>query len=222
MAILHHYPLSPSSRFIRLQCGEYKLDVTLRTQIPWLRDEAFLALNPAGDVPVFEDENLGIVCGARVISEWLEEIVETSHLMPDAAGERAEVRRLIDWFETKFTLEVSRPLIQERIIKRFDTGQPASSTIMRAALANAQIHLGYIDWLATQQFWLAGTKMSLADLVAAAHLSVLDYFGDIDWSRCEETKIWYMKMKSRPSFQPLLSDVLVGMPPAAHYSEPDF
>ena len=139
MAVLHHYPLSPSSRFIRLQCGEYELDISLRTQIPWLRDEEFLALNPAGDVPVLEDENLGVVCGARVISEWLEEIVENSELMPKTAGERAEVRRLIDWFETKFTLEVSRPLIRERIIKRFDSGQPASSTVMRAALANAQI-----------------------------------------------------------------------------------
>ena len=76
MAILHHYPLSPSSRFIRLQCSEYGFDITLRTQVPWLRDESFLALNPAGDVPVLEDENLGIVCGARVISEWVEEIVE--------------------------------------------------------------------------------------------------------------------------------------------------
>ena len=222
MAVLHHYPLSPSSRFIRLQCAEYGLDISLHTQIPWLRDEAFLSLNPAGDVPVLEDEDLGVVCGARVISEWLEEIVETSSLMPETAGERAEVRRLIDWFETEFTLEVSRPLIRERIIKRFDSGQPASSTVMRAALANAQIHLGYIDWLAAQNLWLAGADMSLADLVAAAHLSVLDYFGDIDWDRYQEAKMWYMKLKSRPSFRPLLSDILVGMPPAAHYSELDF
>ena len=102
MAVLHHYPLSPSSRFIRLQCSEYRFDITLRTQVPWLRDDAFLALNPAGEVPVLEDESLGVVCGARVISEWLEEIVELNKLMPEHAGDRAEVRRLIDWFETKF------------------------------------------------------------------------------------------------------------------------
>ena len=144
MAVLHHYPLSPSSRFIRLQCSEYRFDITLRTQVPWLRDDAFLALNPAGEVPVLEDESLGVVCGARVISEWLEEIVELNKLMPEHAGQRAEVRRLIDWFETKFMLEVSRPLIKERLIKRFVSGQPASSTIMRAALTNAQIHMGYI------------------------------------------------------------------------------
>jgi len=222
MAVLYHYPLAPSSRFIRLQCGEYKLDLDLVTQLPWLRDEKLLALNPAGELPVFEDTAHGVVSGARVISEWLEEIVEDNFLMPVKAGERAEVRRLIDWFEGKFTLEVSRPLLKERVIKRFQTGEPASSKILRAGLANAQIHLGYVDWLAGQYSWLAGPELSLADLVAGAHISVLDYFGDVDWRRFPEAKLWYMKLKSRPSFRPLLSDVLVGMPPASHYSNLDF
>ncbi len=222
MAVLHHYPLLPSCRFIRLQTAEYKLDITLHTQIPWQRDENLLALNPAGDLPVLEDERYGVVCGARVISEWLEDVVDNSHLMPKTAGARAEVRRLTDWFELKFTTEVSQPLLRERVIKRFQTGQAASSTILRAALSNAQIHLGYIDWLAAQHAWLAGPQMSLADLAGAAHISVLDYFGDIDWSRFPEAKLWYMKLKSRPGFRPLLADILVGMPPSSHYSNLDF
>ena len=222
MAVLHHYPLAASSRLIRLQCGEYKLELDLITQLPWLRDEKMLALNPAGELPIFEHETHGVVSGARVISEWLEDIVEDNFLMPTTAGERAEVRRLVDWFEGKFTLEVTRPLVRERVIKRFQSGEAASSQILRAALANAQIHLGYVDWLAGQYSWLAGPNISLADLAAAAHISVLDYFGDVDWQRYPEAKLWYMKLKSRPSFRPLLSDVLVGMPPASHYSNLDF
>ena len=222
MAVLHHYPLAASSRLIRLQCGEYKLELDLITQLPWLRDEKVLALNPAGELPIFEHETHGVVSGARVISEWLEDIVEDNFLMPASAGERAEVRRLVDWFEGKFTLEVTRPLVRERVIKRFHSGEAASSQILRAALANAQIHLGYVDWLAGQFSWLAGPNISLADLAAAAHISVLDYFGDVDWQRYPEAKLWYMKLKSRPSFRSLLSDVLVGMPPASHYSNLDF
>ena len=222
MAVLHHYPLAASSRLIRLQCGEYKLELDLITQLPWLRDEKVLALNPAGELPIFEHETHGVVSGARVISEWLEAIIEDNFLMPATAGERAEVRRLVDWFEGKFTLEVTRPLVRERVIKRFQSGEAASSQILRAALANAQIHLGYVDWLAGQYSWLAGPNISLADLAAAAHISVLDYFGDVDWQRYPEAKLWYMKLKSRPSFRSLLSDVLVGMPPASHYSNLDF
>lgn len=222
MATLHHYPLSPSSRFIRLQFGEYNLDVTMRTQVPWVRDESFLALNPSGDLPVLEDDEFGVIAGARVISEWVEDVIEEAHLMPATAGERAEVRRLVDWFELKFSREVSAPLLRERVIKRFDEGKPASSEIMRAALTNAQIHLGYFDWLAGQNPWLAGQNMSLCDLAAAAHLSVLDYFGDINWDKYADIKMWYMKLKSRPSFKPLLADVLVGMPPASRYTDLDF
>ena len=189
MAILHHYPLAASSQLIRLQCGNINfLWIWLRA--PWLRG-GIVGLNPAGELPVFEDETHGVICGARVISEWIEETVDNNFLMPKKAGERAEVRRLIDWFEGKFTLEVTRPLLRERVIKRFQSGQPASSQILRAALANAQIHLGYVDWLAGQYGWLAGPDISLQIISCGA------YFGSGLFWRCglatlSRTKLWYI------------------------------
>ncbi len=222
MTKLYHYPLSPSSRYIRLQMLEYNLDVELKTQVPWIRDEKFLELNPSGEVPVFEDEKIGVVSGSRVISEWLEEIMENSLFMPKTPPERVEVRRIVDWFEDKFSREVSRPLIRERVIKRLKNGETASSDIIRKALNNSQVHFKYINWLASQNRWLAGNDITLADLSAAGFLSVLDYFGDIDWDKYNDMKSWYMKIKSRPSFNPLLKDVLIGMPPAPHYDKIDF
>ena len=190
--------------------------------MPWQHDDAFLARNPAGELPVWETGGGDIICGARAISEWLEDITVDNVLLPQSPLGRAEVRRLIDWFEHKFTSEVSHPLINERLIKRFAKNEAASSQIIRAALANAHIHLDYINWLVDQSAWLAGDKISLADLIAAAHLSVLDYFGDISWQRYQPAKIWYMKLKSRPSFQPLLNDLVTGLKPALGYSNPDF
>jgi glutathione S-transferase len=64
--------------------------------------------------------------------------------------------------------------------------------------------------------------MSLADLSAAAHLSVTDYFGDIDWDRHPEARLWYAKIKSRPSFRDLLEDVVAGLAPSQHYTDLDF
>ena len=69
---------------------------------------------------------------------------------------------------------------------------------------------------------LKETTLNLADLAAAAHLSVLDFLGDIDWSRHPEAKSWYAKMKSRPSFRDLLGDHVVGIKPPEHYSNLDF
>ena len=83
-------------------------------------------------------------------------------------------------------------------------------------------HLDYIAHLADHRAWLAGGELSLADLAAAAHLSAVDYFGDVPWSDYPAAKSWYQRMKSRPSFRPLLTDTLRGMAPGAHYADLDF
>ena len=70
--------------------------------------------------------------------------------------------------------------------------------------------------------WLAGRRLSLADYAAAAHLSVIDYFGDVPWRDFPAVKTWYMKLKSRPCFRPLLADRWPGLAPAPHYDDLDF
>lgn len=224
MRVLHHYQLSASSRFIRLLLSERGLVFLPKLEIPWERKEDFLGLNPAGDVPVLVTEDGLVISGATVISEYIEETEDSSHvnLLWGEAPARAEIRRMVNWFEAKFSREVGTPLLSERVIKRFSGQGSVSSVVIRAATANLQIHLDYIDWLAEKGNWLAGKQMSLADLAAAAHLSVLDFFGDIDWSRHAEAKAWYAKMKSRPSFRDILGDQVVGLTPPPHYSDLDF
>jgi glutathione S-transferase len=224
MRVLHHYQLSASSRFIRLLLAERGLVFLPKTEIPWERKEDFLKLNPAGDVPVLVTEDGLVLSGATVIAEYIEETEDSSqvNLLWGEAPARAEIRRMMTWFEGKFSREVGAPLLSERVIKRFSGQGTVSSVVIRAAMTNLQIHMDYIDWLAEQNSWLAGKQMSLADLAAAAHLSVLDFFGDIDWSRHAEAKLWFAKMKSRPSFRDLLGDQVVGMTPPPHYSDMDF
>ena len=222
MRVLHHHELYASSRIIRLVMAERGIVCLPKIEQPWDRVEKFLSLNPAGDVPVLMTEDGEAICGASVIAEYLEEIEEKKPLIWGSASERAEIRRLMDWFEGKFTREVGIPLLNERFIMRFVDERQPSSLVIRAAMKNLHIHLDYLDWLTEQNNWLAVRQMSLADLAGAAHLSVLDYFGDIDWDRHLETKNWYAKMKSRPSFRELLADQIPGLPAAAHYGNLDF
>ena len=203
--------------------GERKLVFFPKMESPWERHEEFLTLNPAGDVPVLVTEDGVVLSGTMVIAEFLEETEDAaSSLIWGTPAERAEIRRLTTWFEEKFVREVGAPLLNERYIKRVSSRGNPSSEVMRAAMTNLHIHLGYIAWLAEQGNWLAGKAMSLADLSAAAHLSVTDYFGDIYWDRHPEAKDWYAKIKSRPSFRDLLADVVAGLAPAAHYGDLDF
>ena len=230
MLTLFHHPLSPQSRYERLILGEYGIPVRLVEERFWDRREEFLLLNPAGEVPVLVAEGQPAVPGAGVIAEFVEEILPPSEavdrLLPAAAADRVEVRRLANWFNAKFEAEVSGPLVLERVFKRYMTreqgGGSPDTDALRAARHNIRYHLAYIGWLARSRDWLAGERMSLADLAAAAHLSAMDYLGEVPWSEDEAAKQWYARVKSRPSFRPLLAETLAGLPPAEHYADLDF
>jgi glutathione S-transferase len=230
MLTLFHYPLCPNSRFVRLALGEHGADARLAEERVWERRHEFLALNPAGTIPVLLEEGGEPVPDAQIIAEYLDETrgaaLGEHRLLPRDLAGRVEARRLTHWFAAKFFAEVSGPLVTERVFKRRMTiaqggGSPDAETI-RAALSNMRYHLAYIGWLARGRNWLAGDRLTYADLAAAAHLSSIDYLGDVPWDEDEAAKAWYARVKSRPSFRPLLSDAHAGIPPSKTYADLDF
>jgi glutathione S-transferase len=230
MLALFYHPLCPFSRYVRLILGEYGIEVRLVEERFWERRQEFLLLNPAGQIPVLVADGQPAIPGATIIAEYIEETLPpertADRLLPAAPGERVEVRRLASWFNDKFHSEVSGPLVSERVFKRHMTveqgGGPPDTEAMRAARHNIRYHLAYIGWLVRTRDWLAGDRLSLADLAAAAHLSAADYLGDVPWTADEAAKNWYARLKSRPSFRGILADKLAGLPPAKSYADLDF
>ena len=230
MLTLFYHPFCPHSRFIRLALGEFGLALRLVEERVWERREEFLALNPAGAVPVLVVDGQPPVPGAAIIAEFIDETMGGElgerRLMPLDRGQRVEVRRLMSWFHEKFFAEVSGPLATERLYKRRMPvergGGPPNTDVIRAARNNVRYHLAYIGWLVRTRDWLAGDRMTYADLAAAAHVSAADYMGDVPWKEDEAAKGWYARVKSRPAFRPLLTETLAGIPPAATYADLDF
>ncbi len=227
MLTLLHQPLCPRSRYVRLLLNEYGLDAQLVEERFWERREEFLLLNPAGEIPVLVQDGQPPVPGAAIIAEYLQEThLGAAELMPAAALQRVEVRRLAGWFNDKFYAEVSGPLVTERVFKRYMTreqgGGPPDTDALRAARANIRHHLAYIGWLVGTRDWLAGERLSYADLAAAGHLSAADYLGEVPWNENEAAKNWYARVKSRPAFRPVLADTLAGLPAAKNYANLDF
>jgi glutathione S-transferase len=230
MFTLFHHPFCPHSRFVRLALGEYGLDVRLVEERVWERREAFLALNPAGATPVMVAEGAPPIPGPSIIGEYLDEQhgsgLADHRLLPKTPAERIEVRRLMAWFSDKFYEEASGPLVTERIYKRYmgaaNGGGAPSTDVIRAAKTNVRYHLAYIGWLARSRNFLAGDTLTYADLAAAAHLSAIDYVGDVPWIEDDAAKAWYARIKSRPSFRPLLSEWLAGIPASPTYVDLDF
>jgi glutathione S-transferase len=221
MRVLYHLPLSPFSRKVRLALAEKKLECELRIERVWERRENFLALNPAGDVPVLVDGET-ILVDSVAICEFLEETQPEPRLHGRDALERAEVRRLVAWFDRKFNFEVTDNLVGEKVVKRLQRIGGPDTLAIRAGIMNIGYHLQYIGFLVERRNWLAGDQLTFADLTAAAHLSCVDYLGDVPWAKHEEAKNWYARIKSRPSFRPLLADQIPGLLPAAVYANLDF
>jgi len=222
MRVLYHFALSPFSRKIRLVLAEKRLPFELREERVWERRPEFLALNPAGQVPVLVEDSGLVVPDSAVITEYLEETYREVPLIGATAAERVETRRLVAWFDGKFAREVTDKLLVEKVIKRLiGRGVPDASAI-RAGYGSLRTHLSYVAELAESRRWLAGETLSVADLAAAAHLSVLDFAGEIDWSVAPAAKEWYARIKSRPSFRPLLGDRVPGLRPPDHYADLDF
>lgn len=216
---LYHHWLSPGARLVRLVLAEKQVDFTTVVERYWERRPGFLALNPAGTVPVLlMDEEARPLADTRAIVEYLDECFPEPQLIGMDPEQRAEVRRLVGWFEAKFAPEVTEPLIRERVLRG---GEPDGASI-RAARWNVQVHLDYVGFLMERRRWLAGPRISMADLAAAAHFSVADYLGEVPWDRNRDAREWYARVKSRPSFRPLLSDRIGGFAPPAHYDDLDF
>ncbi len=227
MPTLIHFTLDPFSRRMRLALAEYGVPAELVDEQPWDPSPDIFEINPAGTLPVYLEDSSTPIAGVEAIGEYLEETKGKRHaLIPGDAFERAEVRRLVGWFDTKFYAEVSEPVVTEKVVRRFLPRESGGGGIdtqrVRTAMLRLREHLDYIGHLADHRTWLAGDRLSLADLAAAAHISSVDYFGDIPWTDYPVAKGWYQRMKSRPSFRPLLTDTVRGMAPGAHYANLDF
>jgi glutathione S-transferase len=222
--------MSAASRFVRLILSEYGYQTELTEEQPWENRRDFLALNPAGTLPVYVDDSMRALCGATIISEYLDEtngiMKRDRRLLAEDPFQRAEIRRLAEWFLQKMEADVTRPLVRERIYKLQMTpdqgGGAPDSKVLRTSRANIRQHMKYLSWLAGSRTWLAGDRISYADLAAAATVSVLDYLGEIDWSDAPTAKEWYQRLKSRPSFRPLLAERVRGVTPVPHYADLDF
>jgi glutathione S-transferase len=228
---LIHFQLCPFSRAIRIAMAELRLEIELAVEHPWEWQPTFLELNPAGELPVLQIEGGPALCGAYAISEYLaEELAESQPersivpLFPGNREERAEVRRLADWFNGKFNREVTHELLNEKVYARYSPGAfPTPDTeILRAIRANLRYHMSYVNHLAHQRSWLAGDELSFADFAAAAQLSSADYLGEVSWEEFGVAKVWYARIKSRRAFRTILTDRIPGITPPEHYADLDF
>ncbi|CAM3736234.1 glutathione S-transferase family protein [Litorimonas haliclonae] len=229
MRTLYHFALHPASRQARIALAEKKLKVTESPVNPWQLDKGdwkeFEKVTPEGVPPTLIDvipSGKVVITGARAICEYANDGSTRHPLLAEDIVERAEARRLADWMDQKFTQEVDALILHEKVEKSVAGLGSADTAVLREGRAALAQHLGYFCWLLDQRDWLAGRYFSLADIAVAAHISCLDFLGEINWRDWPTLKDWYQKVKSRPSMRPLLNDRVPGFRAPRHYTDLDF
>jgi glutathione S-transferase len=215
----------PATRFVRLALAEKALParfVERRADDP---EGGLARLNPALTLPVLVDEPPSggeiAVSPVAAIADYLEEAYGETPLLPATSAGRAEARRLFHWFLDKFDREATALIAAPRVAggrgRRWGEPEPV------AAFSTAICwHFDYLSFLLERRRWIAGERMTIADLAAAAELSVNDYFSLVPWADFPDVRDWYARLKSRPSMRSILVDALEGAPPPPHYANPDF
>jgi glutathione S-transferase len=225
MPRLLHHPLDPASRLARLMFAEYGVPIEPEEIKPWTREPELLEINPAATVPILFEPGEPPIVGVLAVIHAIEERYAPSAvagLFPALPSERAEMWRLLEWVLIKFNDEVTRYVLEEKIMKRDRHAGTPEPAVLRAAKTNLNEHMLYFNWLFATRAWIGGDTMTLADFALAAHLSTLDYLGDVPWDTVVDTRDWYSRLKSRPAFRTLLNDRVVGMPAHAGYANLDF
>lgn len=214
MRRLFHLVMSPPCRLVRLILGEKHITYDLA-----------LADDPLAHIPWFADLDGTVATGLWAIIDHIENEYPEPQLIPAETPQRSEVLRLLDWTMGNFHEEATRRIVFEKASAAHTGSVSRRSPNMETVRAGREAlrpNLTRLGTMADTNGFLAGRELTIADLALAAHVSALDYYGEIPWAEYPQLTDWYTRIKSRPSFRPLLSDRIPGQPPVPHYAELDF
>lgn len=222
MMTLYHHPICPLSRQVRIYLKELDCQFSTIKEDYWLRRKEFLQINPHGGVPTLVVDEENTISGVYPIIEYFVDSLEDFFFMPKNTFTRAEIRKHIYWFNDALYRQVSKILIDEKIIRLMMRSGSPRSEFLKIAKKNLNSHFQHLTNLLKDQNYIVSDKISCADIAASSHVSVIDYFGEISWNQWPEIKNWYSLIKSRPGFKSILQDEIPGFSPPSHYAVIDF
>ncbi len=230
MITLYHSRHSTCSQKVRLCLAEKGLAWTgehLNLRAFDHLQSPFLAINPAGLVPVLIDAG-NVITESRIINEYLEDAYPQVELIPAAPAARARMRLWTRYIELVPSEAVKLPSFIKNIVPALQKMAPQEALAMIAKIPDAHIrarwHKAATTGIATADLapsiaqlkdmvvrmdqaliagpWLAGEELSLADLDIAPFVQRLvriDLFGEVEAR--PRVHDWYTRLSSRPAYQ---------------------
>ncbi|MDX1917138.1 MAG: glutathione S-transferase family protein, partial [Rickettsiaceae bacterium] len=183
MLTLYHYNLCPISRMIRILLQEQHIQHELIKVEYWREQKKLFLMDPLGEIPIIVTPQGAQIVGLYPCVEYCMSLTPNFHLCQFTQTELAEIRRLIYWINVRFNKEVTSYIISEKLIKLLSKKDALRTEFLRAARINFLHHMNYFYELVQKNGSVASERLSVADIFLASHISVLDYFGEINWDK---------------------------------------
>ena len=163
------------------------------------RRAPYTGKNPAGQTPALELDDGTVITEITAICEYLDEIGQG----PSLIGETPEERAVTRMWTRRVDLNICEPMANGfRFSEGLGLFKDRVHTIPHAAddlKAITRKHLTWLDGLIEGRPFIAGDKLTLADVLLFAFISFGAQVGQPLDPANKNLSAWYERMKARPS-----------------------
>ncbi len=201
MPKLYHHPISGHAHRARLfvslldiPCELIAVDLTKAEH----KSDAFLALNPFGQVPVLVDDDGTIIPDSNAILVYLARKHGRIDWLPDDAAGAARVQR---WLSVSAG-EIAGGPGRARLIVLFGIKTDPAEVIARAhsvlTLVNAELS-------ASKSGWIAADHPTIADVALYSYIARAPE-GNVDLTPYHAIDNWLARVETLPGFVPMMAN----------------
>ena len=203
--VIYGVPGSPFMRAVQMGLEEKKAAYRIHAISPGeAKSEAYLKKHPFGRVPAIEHGDFGLY-ETQAILRYLDDVFPQPPFEPSDPREAARMNQIIginDWY---FFPKAAAVIVFQRIIGPTLLGITTDEAAVAAAVPTARVCVAALDRLLGVQQFLAGDRLSIADLMLAPQL---DFFAATPegQSLLANTRLeaWLARMNARPSMEATL------------------
>jgi glutathione S-transferase len=203
--VVHGVPGSPFLRAVLATLEEKRQPCRLRVMGPGdVKSPEYLALHPFGRIPAFEHDGFQLY-ETQAILRYIDAIFPEPALQPTDPKAVARMNQAIginDWY---LFPEIARVIVFQRIVGPALMGLTPDEAKIAEVAHKVPTCISTLDRLLGNQAFLAGDRLSLADLMLAPQL---DYLAATPEGRSAmqgtALEAWLKRMRARPSMQATL------------------
>lgn len=201
---LYTYPASPVCRPIAMFIADHGMEVEEQVVDLMAGEQyqpAYAAINPNNAVPVLEDGSFRLTESSAIL-KYLADLAD-SPTYPKPLQARARVNSAMDWVNTGLYRTLGYGLCYPQVLPHVKLSDPtAQSLTLAAGQAGARKRLGVMNdhMLGSENSWLCGDRLTIADYFASGILSLGELTG-CDFGPWPNVARWYEQIRNLPNWQ---------------------